>query len=103
MITIYDNDNDGNDNSIENIEVKQNFKLTKLLEIKIEHDSENIMCNFSSHILTKNQEPLLIKGLNYAIPPKRLRYENYLINFELLYRDSSKSDVSNEKLFFCGK
>ena len=80
--------------------VTQNFKLTKLLESKIKNDAKYIIYNFSSHILTKNQEALLIKGLNYAMPPKKLRYEDYLINFELLYRDLTICDVSNEKLFW---
>ena len=28
------------------------------------------------------------KGLNFALPPKKLRYEDYLINFELLFKNS---------------
>ena len=32
--------------------------------------------------------------------PKKLRYEDYLLNFELLYRDLSNVDISNDKLLF---
>ena len=27
-----------------------------------------------------------MKGLNYALPPKSLKYEDYLLNFELFFR-----------------
>ena len=46
---------ESNAKSIENIEIKQNFKLTKLLDSKIKHEAKIIIYNFSSHILTKNQ------------------------------------------------
>ena len=49
--------------------------------------------------MTKKQKDLLIKGLNFAIPPKKRKYENYMIHYELLYQDLSKCDISNEKLF----
>ena len=41
--------------------LKQNLKLTKLVESKIKHDPKNII--FSQ----RNQETLLIKGLNFAM------------------------------------
>ena len=91
---------ESNAKSIEKIEFKQNLKITKLLESKLKHDPKDIIYNFSSHPLTKNQEALLLKGLNFSIPPKKLRYEDYLVNFELLYRDLSEFDVTNEKLIF---
>ena len=34
---------ESNAKSIENIEVKQNYKLTKLLESKIKHDAKDII------------------------------------------------------------
>ena len=91
---------ESNIKAIEKIENKQNFKLATLLENKISHDPKHIIYNFSSHNLTKKQEDLLIKGLNFALPPKKLRYEEYLLNFELLYRDLSNCDISNDKLLF---
>ena len=76
------------------------FFLSKLLESKIKHDPKDIIYNFSSRNLTKNQAALLIKGLNFAIPPKNLRYEDYMLQYELLYRDLSKIDITNEQLIF---
>ena len=33
-----------------------------------------------------------MKGLNYALPPKKLKYEDYLLNFELLIRSVNSSN-----------
>ena len=43
---------------------------------------------------------LLVKGLNFALPPKKLKYDDHLLPFELLYRDIKNLDLSNEKLVF---
>ena len=71
----------------EKVETRQNLKLVKLLEENVQHDPKQIIHNYSSHVLTPDQESLLIKGLNFALPPKKLRYEDYMLPFELLYRD----------------
>ena len=33
------------------------------------------------------EKKVLAKGLNFSIPPKYLDYADYLVNFELFYRD----------------
>ena len=71
-----------------------------MFEENIKHDPKDIIHNYSSHILTPDQEYLLIKGLNFALPPKKPRYEDYMLPFELLYRDISKFDVKNDDLLF---
>ena len=35
--------------------------------------------------------------MNFAIPPKTLEYADYLLPFELLYRDIHNLDITNEK------
>ena len=75
-----------NAKKIEEIESSQNTKLSKLLEDKPMHNVDDLIFNFSSHTLTRAQESILMKGLNYALPPKSLKYEDYLLDFELLYR-----------------
>ena len=86
--------------ALEKIEEKQNIKLSKLLVQIPKHDPKQIIHNFSNHILTPDQESLLIKGLNFALPPKKLKYEDYMLNFELLFRDISKLETKNEDLLF---
>ena len=62
------------------------------------HDPDQVIYNFSSHILSDNEKSLLSKGLNFSLPPKKLKFDNYLLPFEVLYRDIKHSDITNEKL-----
>ena len=39
---------------------------------------------------------LLCKGLNFAIPPENLEYSEFLLPFELLYRDIQNLDVIDQ-------
>ena len=43
-----------------------------------------------------------MKGINFSLRPKRLKHEEYLLNFELLFRDMSKfDDNDNLNLLKC--
>ena len=57
------------------------------------HDPEKVLFNFSSHQLTEHEKSLLSRGLNFAIPPKNLNYADYLLQFELLFRDIDLLDI----------
>ena len=52
------------------------------------HDPEKVISNFSSHILSDSEKSLLCKGLRFALPPKKIDYADFLLQFELLYRDT---------------
>ena len=42
-----------------------------------------------------------MKGLKFSIPPKKLNYADYLVNFELFYKSIYNLDsISNENLDF---
>ena len=86
--------------AIEKIELKQNAKLAKLLAENTKHDPKQIIYNYSSFKLTQDHENLLIKGLNFALPPKKLKYEEYMLPFELLYRDFYSLDKKEEEVVF---
>ena len=83
---------------LQKVESTQNHKLSKMLEDQPVHEADDLIYNFSSHVLTPAQVSILMKGLNFALPPKKLRYEDYLLNFELLYRNAvdSKSIIPDE-------
>ena len=51
-------------------------------------------------MLSKSEKRLLCKGLNFAIPPDKLEYSDYLLPFELLYRDMKVLDLPNKKTNF---
>ena len=60
------------------------------------HDPDKVIFNYSSHVLTESEKSLLCKGLNFAIPPKTLEFADYLLPFELFYRDIHNWDIANE-------
>ena len=86
--------------AMEKMELKQNLKLSKLFEENIKHDPKQIIRNYSSYKLTQEQESVLIKGLKFALPPKKLKYEDYMLPFELLYRDFHTLDKKEEEIVF---
>ena len=40
------------------------------------------------HVLTEDEKSLLCKGLRFSIPPKKIEYADFLIQFKLSYRDT---------------
>ena len=77
--------------TINRVEGIQNYKLSELMGKKLQHDPKKVIHNFSSYQLSDTEKLLLCKGLNFSLPPKRLKFENYLPPFELLYRDTYES------------
>ena len=51
------------------------------------------MLSFSSYQLSEHEKALLSKGLNFAISPKNLNYADYMLPFELLFRDIDLLDI----------
>ena len=51
------------------------------------HNPDKIIINHSSDQLSHIEKNVLAKGLNFALPPKKLNYADYLIPSELLLRD----------------
>ena len=61
----------------------------------ISHDPDKVIYNFSNYHLTDPDKSLLIKGLNFAIPPKKIEYSKFLLPFELLFRDIKSNSESS--------
>ena len=55
---------------------------------------DKIIVNDSSDI----EKTVLAKGLNFALPPKKLNYADYLTPYELLFRDIKKLSVNDSIL-----
>ena len=65
------------------------------------HNPGQLIYNFSSQVLTDSQTSLLHKGLTFAIPPKKLGYENHFLPFEMLFRNlKDSSTFSNDDLIY---
>ena len=77
----------GNDRSIskhQNIQDKKFCKLSNSAVGDVSHDLEQVIHNFSSHILTEAEKSVLCRGLQFALPRKTLEYADYMVSFELL-------------------
>ena len=51
---------------------------------------EKVLFNFSNHELNDDKKPLLCKGLNFPIPPKRFHYADHMLPFQLLNKTLQK-------------
>ena len=54
---------------------------------------DKVILNYSSHRLSDIEKNVLVRGLNFAIPPMKLNYGDYLTPFELLFQDVTKLPV----------
>ena len=63
-----------------------------------------MITNLSDYVLSDIEKEALLKGLNFCIPPPKLKSGSYLSNFELLYGELNLKLLFNgyeeEKLFF---
>ena len=76
-----------NDNLLKPFDSIQEKKFSKVpTECKPKQDAEKVMFNFSDVSVTEAEKSLLVRGLSFSLPPKKLSYSDYLVNFELIYR-----------------
>ena len=90
----------GNDSKLGKVRDVHNKKLHNLgLENRYEcHDPDKVIFNYSSYKLSDLEKRLLAKGLNYALPPTKLNYGNYMTPFELFYREIRKLTIEDHEL-----
>ena len=89
------------DKNISKIRKNQSKKLQNLYLNNSYHNSvtspdpDEVIFHFSDHVLNTTENFLLSKGLNFTIPPKIINYADFMLPFELLYRDVDSLEVSN--------
>ena len=90
----------GNDKKILNVREfhRKNLKGLGMVAGLKSHDPDKIIANYSSYNLSDNEKKLLIKGLNFAFPPRKLNYADYLVPYELLFRDVKNLSVQDNIL-----
>ena len=87
----------GNDKAISKHQKIQNKKLNNLKGSNIDnigHDPNKVIYNFSDYQLTESEKSVLCKGLQFAFPPSKLEYADFMLPFELLFRDIKNFDLS---------
>ena len=63
------------------------------------HEKRNFVNQkFSNYHLTDSDKSLIIKGFNFAIPPKTIEYSKLLLPFELLSHDIKSNSESSVAL-----
>ena len=89
---------ESNIKTIKRVKGVQDYKIAELLGSTLTHDPKEVVYNFPSYVLSETEKALLCKGLNFAIPPKKLKFENYLLPFEILFRDvcNNSNKVSDD-------
>ena len=90
----------GNDSKLSKVREVHNKKLHNLgLENRYEcHDPDKVIFNYSSYKLSDLEKRLLAKGLNYALPPIKLNYGDYMTPSELFYREIRKLPIEDHEL-----
>ena len=57
---------------------------------------ERVIFNFPSYELTDDEKNGLRKGYNFSVKPGSIEYSEFLLLFELLFRDIKRKDLCNE-------
>ena len=76
----------------------QSYKISELMRSKLKHNPEDVIHNFSSYNLSTTEKSLLCKEINFALSPKDLKFENYLLPFKVLFRNAYDSSDKDESL-----
>ena len=85
-----------NDNNIRKCKEVQDRKIIELSKNSLGRNNlDKVIYNFSSVNLTDSDKSLLSKGLNFALPPASLEYSEYLVDFELFFRDTLSLETSH--------
>ena len=79
--------------------IKQKKFHTLLKGKRSTQDPEKVIFNFSKYVLLKGEKSLLTKSLNFSIRCKKLDYVDYLVNFELVFRDIHNLDICLMKIW----
>ena len=80
-----------NDKALKQKSTIQQIKFNNLRNCSMIPEKVCIFNSFS-YVLSEVEKSLQ-KGLNFSIPPKKLNHADYLISFELFYRDIGNLEV----------
>ena len=82
-----------NNKNISKVNETQDKKLYNLLLRNMEKNSDTyyhddkVIFNFSSYNLNDHEKSVLCTGLNFVTPPKAIEYSQFLLPFEMLFRE----------------
>ena len=62
------------------------------------HNPNKVIFNFSSYELNDVEKSVLRKGFNFSVKPKSIEYSEFLLPFELIFRDVKQENLHSEDL-----
>ena len=98
IISLFSKSNDDTLSKCKETHKKKLYKLGYFERDKDVNDPDQVIHNFSSYTLNDTEKKLLAKGLNFALPPRKLNFADYMAPFELLYKDVKGCDISRHQL-----
>ena len=85
-----------NDKNIRKCKEVQDCKIIKLSKNSLSRNNpDKVICNTLSVNLSESDKSLLSKCLNFALPPASQEYSEYLVDFELFFRDTLSLETSH--------
>ena len=63
---------------------------------KFQHYPERVIYSFSSYGFTQTDILLLLKGLNFSLSLQKVKFENHLLRFQLLYSDAINDERKDD-------
>ena len=85
-----------NDKNMQKCKEVQDCKILKLGKNSLSRSNPyKVIYNFSCVTLSDIDKSLLSKGLNFALPPASLEYSEYLVDYELFFRDTLSLKISH--------
>ena len=93
LITVFTNSNDKILRIFQETHKNKLYYLEFFERDKECNDPNSVITNVSSCQLNDAEKSLLVKGLNFALPPKILNRADYLLSFEMIYRNMKTIDV----------
>ena len=89
----------GNGKNVTKVKETHCKKLKNLgLVIIKSHNPAKVIINHSSYQLLGIEKAILAKGLNFALPPKKLNYTDYVKPNKILFRDIKELSVDDNIL-----
>ena len=98
LISLFAKGNDEALSKCKTVHKKKLYKLGYFERDKDVNDPDQVIHNFSSYTLSDDEKSLLAKGLNFALPPRKLNFADYMTPFEFLYKSVKDSDVTRHDL-----
>ena len=60
------------------------------------HGPSKVISNFPSYGLSDIEKSVLCKDLNFSVKPESIEYPEFLLPFELLFRDVKQENLCSE-------